>query len=79
MEIWKSYNRNQSTVEHPSVASKAGDPRPMAITGCHGPAMAAVPIAQEVAVPMLQRLSLLGAESLPDLLGEAWEADPRTA
>lgn len=30
-------------------------------------------------MPMLQRLSLLGAESLPDLLGEAWEADPGTA
>lgn len=26
---------------------------------------------QDAAVPMLQRLGLLGAESLPDLLGEA--------
>ena len=46
----------------------------VAITRCRGPAMAA--IAQDSVVPMLQRLGLLGAESLPDLLGEAWEADP---
>ena len=37
----------------------------------HSPKSDASRMAQAAAVPLLQRLGLLGAESLPDLLGEA--------